>query len=86
MAEIAQHILTECGIVSALLGVVILVGFPWLATQLAKERAGREADRDTGQRVSEEWREAYLRMAEAKERAVELLTMTRERQRDARRS
>lgn len=36
-----SKIITECGLISLLLTIAIV----WLAAQLAKERAGREADR-----------------------------------------
>ena len=54
-AEVLQKLFSECGILSVVFSIAIL----WLAGQLAKERAAREADRAAALATIDRYSKAY---------------------------
>jgi len=54
-SEIMQKLFSECGVISVMFSVAVV----WLAAQLAKERAGREADRTIALQTIDKYTKAY---------------------------
>jgi hypothetical protein len=72
LGDLPAKVLSQCGLVSALLVVAVA----WLAMQLAKTRAAWETDRAAIEKLREADRQGMLKLLEASNEAYENLAVS----------